>query len=634
MALAELREVVCELRSSNSLASAVFWADKAVSLSEGDPEDVLALCECLFGLGEPLRAIGLLERIDLSPPAFLDAATRITKLKLFVLEVRCFAANQQWEECLQLLESLGEREKALIPSGSPSPDRPVDPVSRSFSQLWLWKGRAFESVANRKQAAICYRRALQLDRFCYEAFELLVDHNLLVVDPDHLPTTARAQGLPSSNSLLLLKDELSHLNESLDLAFDPIFPTTSTPLSSSPSITAAAATTSTAASSSAATATVSPAVASDALETTTNEDTNEEAETAIKAHNLLSSLTVTAQCPWLRTLYACKIWQYGSFLRDQDGLSDETIFAPLPGAFRSNSLVLAAQAERYFYTDQFQAAYDQSKQVIESDARNNLPALAVYISCLVELERTNELYYCAHKLVQASPKLAISWYAIGCYYHLVGRYMNARRYFGKAVDVDASFGPTWIGFGHSFSNQSEPDQALAAYYTASRIIPGSHLPLLYIAMEYRRLANPPLAKTFLAKSCRLCPTDPLLWSEFGVDSYLENDFTTAIRHFEHCLDLLAAQKQRPSIPAAWEPVLFNLGHCHRKLGHLAEARELYMQCLCLQQKASTLTALGFVERLQGNIDAAVEHYHTSLSITPGDTMTTELLLEALRPGNV
>lgn len=348
---------------------------------------------------------------------------------------------------------------------------------------------------------------------------------------------------------------------------------------------------------------------------------------------LLASVATDAQaCPWIRSLYACKLWQHGSFSAPHDDLSEShrLQFPPLPSAFRGNTLVLAARAERFFYTDHFQAAYDLSKQVIEADAYHNFSALAVYVSSLVELEKTNELYYCAHKLVQASPALAVSWYAIGCYYHLVGKFLHARRYFGKAVEVDPGFGPTWIGFGHSFSHQGEPDQALAAYYTASRIMPGSHLPLLYIAMEYRRLSNHRLAATFLGRASALCSADPLLWSEHGVNAYLEGDYRGAVRHFEQCVAQLSRQAHRAQIPALWEPVLFNLGHCHRKLGRLPEAREMYARCLEIHQKATTYTALGFVDHLLGNLELAIQNYHHALAIVPGDAITNGLLDKAIK----
>ena len=82
--------------------------------------------------------------------------------------------------------------------------------------------------------------------------------------------------------------------------------------------------------------------------------------------------------------------------------------------------------------------------------------------------------------------MQVSWYAIGCYYHLIGDFENARRYFSKSTTIDHRFAPAWVGFGHAFAAQDESDQAMAAYRTASRLFPGSHIPWLGIGMEYLR----------------------------------------------------------------------------------------------------------------------------------------------------
>lgn len=53
---------------------------------------------------------------------------------------------------------------------------------------------------------------------------------------------------------------------------------------------------------------------------------------------------------------------------------------------------------------------------------------------------------------------AISWYAVGCYYDLVGKSDAARRYLSKATSLDRLFGPAWLAYGHSFAKENEHDQ--------------------------------------------------------------------------------------------------------------------------------------------------------------------------------
>ena len=72
-------------------------------------------------------------------------------------------------------------------------------------------------------------------------------------------------------------------------------------------------------------------------------------------------------------------------------------------------------------------------------------------ACQVELKDTNGLFFKAHQLVDSYPEKPVSWFAVGCYYYLIGNNENARRYFGKASRLDLNFGPAWLGFGHSFA---------------------------------------------------------------------------------------------------------------------------------------------------------------------------------------
>lgn len=63
------------------------------------------------------------------------------------------------------------------------------------------------------------------------------------------------------------------------------------------------------------------------------------------------------------------------------------------------------------------------------------------------------------RLAEEYPDRAIAWFAVGCYYLCAGQYESARRFFGKATALDASFAPAWLGFGHAFAAQDESDQA-------------------------------------------------------------------------------------------------------------------------------------------------------------------------------
>ena len=80
----------------------------------------------------------------------------------------------------------------------------------------------------------------------------------------------------------------------------------------------------------------------------------------------------------------------------------------------------------------------------------------------------------------------------------------------------------------------------------------------------------------------------------------------------------------------WETLLSNLGHACRKPGRYQEALRYHKQALVLiPNKASTFSALGFVNSLLGNHHEAVGYFHKALGIQREDTFSVHMLGETL-----
>lgn len=112
-----------------------------------------------------------------------------------------------------------------------------------------------------------------------------------------------------------------------------------------------------------------------------------------------------------------------------------------------------------------------------------------------------------------------------------------RRHCSKATTLEPTYAPAWIGFGNSFAAQDESDQAMSSYRTASSLFPGSHLPPLYIGMEYVRTNNLVQAQEYLRQAVSICPTDPLVYNELGTVHYKRKEFARAIEMFNKALQL-------------------------------------------------------------------------------------------------
>lgn len=115
-------------------------------------------------------------------------------------------------------------------------------------------------------------------------------------------------------------------------------------------------------------------------------------------------------------------------------------------------------------------------------------SIPAYVTCLYELGEKSKLYELAQDLVDKLNDNPVSWYAVGIYYMYIKRYGEARRYFryvvpsrrivdvwlvnSQATTMDPYFEASWLGYGHAFAAENDHDQAINAYLTCSKLIPG------------------------------------------------------------------------------------------------------------------------------------------------------------------
>nr|XP_042909728.1 cell division cycle protein 16 homolog isoform X3 [Parasteatoda tepidariorum] len=390
------------------------------------------------------------------------------------------------------------------------------------SAILLLKGQIYEAMDNRNLASECFKDALQLDVFCYDAFDSLVQHQMLTKD--------------------------------------------------------------------------------------------EEIE-------LMNSLPFDAQCPEdepniTKFLYETQLKKY-------DKPNEMVIPAELT-LLASNLDVGTALAEKYYYNCDYEQCFTITTSILNKDPFH-LQCLPIHISCLMELEKTNALFYLAHKLVDLYPESAVAWYAVGCYYFQISKTDAARRYLSKATTLDRFYGPAWLMYGHSFAVENEHDQAMAAYCRASQLMKGCHLPLLYIGLEYGLSNNIRLAERFFSQAQNIAPGDPFVLHELGVVEYQNGNYSNSLHYFQN--SLLRLEKSGQSIlPEKWEGLLNNLGHVCRKLKMYEEALSYHEQALILiPQNPSTYAAIGFVHSLTSHWAEAVEYFHKALGLQRDDVFSNTML---------
>ncbi|KAK3826320.1 MAG: anaphase control protein cut9 [Linnemannia elongata] len=304
----------------------------------------------------------------------------------------------------------------------------------------------------------------------------------------------------------------------------------------------------------------------------------------------------------------------------------EEIYTTLATKFQTeNADLLHAKADVYFTQGRFEKCLECTKRILEMD-KFNLACIPMHLVSLYELDHKNELFLIGHELVDQHPKEAVTWFAVGVYYYLIGNIPEARRYFIKASTIDSHYGPAWIGFGHTFALEGEHEKAISAYGTSTRLFQGSHLGPMYIGMQHLQQNNAALAEKYFDACLTICDSDPLLLNEMGVMYYQLGRYDEAITSLHKVVKKLEHSQRKNVI---WETTWLNLAHAYRKQGNYKEAETYFLKVDSIAKpgptRASALVGLGFIYQIMGETNDAMEAYHKALAIRPGDQTATDML---------
>uniref|UniRef100_A0A8C6MD45 Cell division cycle 16 n=1 Tax=Nothobranchius furzeri TaxID=105023 RepID=A0A8C6MD45_NOTFU len=329
--------------------------------------------------------------------------------------------------------------------------------------------------------------------------------------------------------------------------------------------------------------------------------------TAQEEKDFLGSLNLNQQCTeeeeeLLHFLFENKLKKYNK--------PSDLVVPEMVNGLQDNLDVVVSLAERHYYNCDFKMCYKLTAMVLVKDPfhANCLP---VHIGTLVELGKSNELFYLSHRLVDLYPNNPVSI--------LVCRWVILLE------RCKRTYGPAWIAYGHSFAVESEHDQAMAAYFTAAQLMKGCHLPMLYIGLEYGLTNNSKLAERFFSQALSIAPEDPFVIHEVAVVAFQNGDWKTAERLFLDAMEKIKAIGNEVTVDK-WEPLLNNLGHVCRKLKKYEQALEYHRQALVLiPQHASTYSAIGYVHSLMGDFESAIDYFHTALGLKRDDTFSVTML---------
>ena len=83
--------------------------------------------------------------------------------------------------------------------------------------------------------------------------------------------------------------------------------------------------------------------------------------------------------------------------------------------------------------------------------------------------------------------------------------------------------------------ENEHDQAMAAYFKASQLMAGCHLPQLYIGLEYSLTNNTQHAEMFFSQALEIAPNDPFVLHELGVTAFSSGHYERAEKYLSDAL---------------------------------------------------------------------------------------------------
>ncbi|CAG9830325.1 unnamed protein product [Diabrotica balteata] len=571
-------------------STALFWADKVVALT-GHPKDIYSLAQCMFLLKQYHRAAHMLKSKNLEK----------TNLQCTYLTARCLYEANELSEALKVINNIENinfvPKNIFSPAFSTSQSLLFDntPKNQAYSSFLLLKGKILEAMDNRGPAADCYKQALNIDVHCFEAFDSLIKYQMLTSLEEEellksLPISEQCSPEAAEILYILYQSKLKkyHIPTSLRPMGNKIIygSTPQGPQEKSTDL-----------------LNVTPSIHSGIVNTPTIKVTP----------NVIRNNDRN-----IKKSEQDKLKSDDEHMQTED--LDNSILLKL-----KNSLDLqVAEAERLYYNCNYQLCSSMTEAILKVDPYHDA-CLPIHISCQVELKQSNKLFTLAHVLVDLYPNLAISWFAVGCYYYIIGKSDFARRYLAKATCLDRLFGPGWLAYGHSFAIENEHDQAMAAYFKASQLMKGCHLPLLYIGLECGLTNNVRLADKFFHQAQTIAPDDPFIMHEKGVIAFQNLDYESAESHFKTALDWVKGIR-KGIIPQRWSPLLNNLGHTLRKMKQYEEALEYHNQALLLTpQSASTYSAIAYVHVLMENYEQAVEWFHKALGLKRDDAFSTTML---------
>ena len=538
------------------------------------PEDSFLYAQALAKNGEPKRCVRLLEQTGLLANTSSDL-----RLEAVLLAAQALSELGEWQNVLNLLEDASNRGDRWSPTleddddaawtslaqSIPCPRNYIHPLAR----LCLLRGQGYSETGHPLRASLFWKRSLKIDPMCVQALDCLLGRSV-VTSVQAYEVIKEIEFPPKMDwlrHLYLAKVDLSPQHEATDSSGAAKNSDGDGPLSSPTFMNG-------------------------------NDASSIELMTpSFQQHGDISGDNIFFGASHTENNNAMQKTPSEDAEIAAAAAAKSEMKATVDDAFeklwtehklQKSSEVLAMAARRSYRRYDLKNALKYCQQLASVDPLCQTAGF-VYVATLVAQGHKRLLFRLAHEWVEASPKSARAWFAVGAYYYTCERYHVAQRHFCRSTRLDPHCTEAWIAFGCSFAACDESDQALASFRAAQRLSPGEHSSLLYIGMEYLRTNHLVLAQHFLTAAFKSSGGDPICLNELGVLAFQQQDYVTAIRWFLRAIQAVAgnaaADLEECTVACQdpyWEPTLFNLGQAYRKMKKFDEAKCCFERCLTLR----------------------------------------------------
>ena len=265
----------------------------------------------------------------------------------------------------------------------------------------------------------------------------------------------------------------------------------------------------------------------------------------------------------------------------------------------------------WFLSGDNSASFAITSDLLESNPTSS-KVIIVYISHCLSLNKKQELFSIAQKLLAVAPQSYLSSFATAAHFSIINRTDSARRLLWYSLQLSPSFAPSWLLYAITYWYDGDSRSALGVVQVAARAFPELELLHIWAGKLCVDCGDCELALAHY----KTCYQSSYILNEIGCVLMRMNKLEEAVLFFDQ-----AIQKQ-DSIST----YSLNSALAHRRLGDFDGAMGIYLEVERKEpENLQCELGLAFTFQLMEEYMASYERYRTVLRIDPHNSFAKEMI---------